>query len=77
MRNVEIENTGNLVKFIREKQGLKQIDLAGRSGITPTKIGQIERGLVRCNRQSACKIALALGKDPSEVFPNFKDLRRW
>lgn len=31
----------------------------------------------RCNRRTAARIASALGREPSEVFPNFDNLRRW
>jgi len=72
--NIEVRN---LVKSIREKKGLKQIELAALCGVTPTKIGQIEKGFTSCNQATASKIAKALGKEPSDVFPQFYKMRGW
>lgn len=37
-------NTGEVVKTLRKKQGLSQIDLSVKSGVVQTTISAIERG---------------------------------
>lgn len=68
---------GCLVKSIRSERNIRQVELAALSGISPTKIGHIERGVTRCNQATAAKIAAALGVKPEKAFPNFESLRRW
>jgi transcriptional regulator with XRE-family HTH domain len=64
----------NMIKEIRAKRGISQIDLALKAGVHAGNICQYERGL-KPNRKTADKIADALGEKPSEVFPNYDSLR--
>ena len=66
----------NLIKEIRAKRGISQIDLALKAGVHAGNICQYERGL-KPNRVTADKIASALDVDPLEIFPNYEELRRY
>jgi DNA-binding XRE family transcriptional regulator len=61
----------NLVKMMREKQGLSKAELARRSGVSIDTVMRIEKNLP-CRIESKRKILLGLGFDirqKDEVFP--------
>lgn len=66
----------NRVREIRQKAGLSQLELSIRCRMHPVQTGRIESG-VRCNQNTARKIAEALGEKPEVVFPEFQNLRGW
>lgn len=64
------------VRELRTAARMSQTALAVRSGVNPSRISNIESG-VKCNRQTAVRLAAALGKSPATVFPTFTELRPW
>jgi transcriptional regulator with XRE-family HTH domain len=66
----------NTAKKLRLSKGFTQTQIAIAAGITPSKLGHIERGL-KCNQPTAKKLAAALNEKPETVFPNFSQLRGW
>jgi putative transcriptional regulator len=59
----------NKIRDFRKEIEMKQTDLAREVGIFQSEISDIERGIRKPNVYLAKRIAKALGKDVSEVFP--------
>lgn len=55
-----MKNLANQVRAIREKQGLRQLDLASRARVSEKAIRYIEDG-VPCSLRTAEKVAKGLG----------------
>jgi DNA-binding XRE family transcriptional regulator len=66
----------NTARQLRVCKGLTQTHVAIEAGISPSKLGHIERGL-KCNQPTARKIAAALNEKPESIFPDFSNLRSW
>lgn len=67
-------NVGANIRLLRERQGIKQVDLARLTGISQPMLCQIERGTKACTVQLAVEIAAALGCELSELCsPNVPD----
>lgn len=67
-------NVGANIRALRERQRVKQTELAKRVGISQSMICQIERGTKACTVQLAVEIAAALGCELSELCsPNVPD----
>ncbi len=54
---------------------ITQVELARRTGISQPRIAVLEAGAAKPSRQTAEKIAVALGLKPEKVFPDFATLR--
>src|SRR5438552_8977652 len=66
-----LRQLGAAIRDLRREQGLLQEHLAARSGVSGSRIGEIERGLVDTSVSRVWSIARGLGLTPSQV------LRRW
>lgn len=62
---------GEIVRRVRKGYRWTQEDLAERSGLTTTYIGQVERGDKVPSLTVVLKLALALNVHPSEIFETF------
>jgi len=62
---------GEIVRHVRKGHRWTQEDLAERSGLTTTYIGQVERGDKVPSLTVVLKLALALNVHPSEMFETF------
>lgn len=63
-----VENFGITVRQLREKKGWSQEELAARSGLNRSYIGEIERARVVSSVVTAEKLALAFKVSVAEVF---------
>jgi transcriptional regulator with XRE-family HTH domain len=52
---------GKLVRRLREKHGLTQLQLAARAGVTDTTVRSVERASKTHHRATLAAIAIALG----------------
>jgi transcriptional regulator with XRE-family HTH domain len=59
---------GERLRKIRERQELKQSDLARRSGLTPAAISQLESGQREPNFSTIIRLANALGTTPNDLL---------
>ncbi len=50
-----------LIREARERRGMKQVELAQRSGLQPSAISQFETGQREPSPENLCKLADALG----------------
>lgn len=58
----------NLLRELREKDGMTQEDLAARVGVSRQTIISLERGKYNPSILLACKLARTFGKSIEEVF---------
>ena len=56
------------LRTTRERQGLKQSDLAARSGLSPAAISQLETGERRPNFATLVRLARALSTTPDALL---------
>lgn len=56
------------LRAMRERQGLKQSDLAARSGLSPAAVSQLETGERRPNFATLVSLAKALGSTPDALL---------
>ncbi len=61
-------NIGKAIVAFREKKGLKQVDLAERSGYTQAYISKLETGFTNPRLDVVNKIAQALEVQPLALF---------
>ena len=54
-------NIGQAVKDIRKSRGIKAKDLAGMSGITPTALSNIEKGISFPTKQTIVNLCQSMG----------------
>ena len=59
---------GERLRKIRERQELKQSDLARRSGLTPAAISQLESGQREPNFSTIMRLATSLGTTPNDLL---------
>ena len=59
----------NYMKRIRETRGITQAEICIRTGIHPSTVNRIERGVIKGSRAHRKKIARALKIKESEIFP--------
>jgi transcriptional regulator with XRE-family HTH domain len=57
------------IRELRKQQGLTQVALAEKAGISPLTLGQLERGYVPKWGKSPARIANALEVPVTELFP--------
>lgn len=62
---------GEVVRRVRKEQKWTQEDLAERSGLTTTYVGQVERGDKVASLTVILKLAHALNVLPSELLETF------
>jgi len=63
---------GEMLKTIRELQGLSQLDLAKLTGMTQSNISALETGTKNIGRERALVLAKALKVHPAVIlFPDF------
>jgi len=60
----------NSMRRLRIKKGITQADIAIGTGIHPSTLCRLERGVIRGNRSQWRKIARVLGVKLTEVFPS-------
>jgi transcriptional regulator with XRE-family HTH domain len=60
---------GMTVRVLRIASRLRQRDLAERAGVSRETVIRVERSAGQPHRATAQAIALALGVDPSALFP--------
>ncbi|MBL0920726.1 MAG: helix-turn-helix transcriptional regulator [Phycisphaerales bacterium] len=56
----------------RARAGLTQAELAERAGLNPASIGSYERGVTKPQIDTLCRIASALGVEPSLLLPSLE-----
>jgi transcriptional regulator with XRE-family HTH domain len=64
----------NHLRECRAKQGLKQVELASRSGVSLPTISRLECWHLPTTPATAKKLAAALGTNPQELFPYLEKL---
>ncbi len=68
------EILGQRVRQVRERQQLKQEDLATRVGVSRATITQVENGQQKVHLQSLYLIAAALGAAIADILPTVGEL---
>jgi transcriptional regulator with XRE-family HTH domain len=61
-------NIGNAIKTIRKEQGITQLELSDKTGISQTSLSQIESGLKRPSDKNLKKICEVLEIPQSIVY---------
>jgi transcriptional regulator with XRE-family HTH domain len=59
---------GTLVRLLREKRGLTQLQLAARAGVTDTTVRSVERASKTPHRATLAAIAAALGTTTKKLM---------
>ena len=60
----------------RKAAGVTQVELAALLGRPPSFVSKVERGEHRLDVVAFCRVAEALGHDPSRLLKAFVDLKR-
>lgn len=68
MDKVDFLKLGYKIKYERSKQGLSQLDLSLKTGLTTRTISRIECGTIDPKYSTLVKIAEALGVNLSELL---------
>ena len=70
----QIKNTtGEVIQMLRELKGWTQVELAERSGISPTNISLLENNRVDIGKKRAESLARAFGIHPAIImFPDYE-----
>ncbi|RMX08812.1 XRE family transcriptional regulator [Corticibacter populi] len=76
MKALLVENLGIAVRQLREKQGWSQEELAERSGLNRSYVGEVERGRVVASVVTAQKIAQALDVSVVDLFAQCETIAR-
>ena len=63
-----LRQLGDTIREIRREQGLLQEQLGARSGVTGSRVGEIERGIVDTSISRVWAIAEALGMSPAVLL---------
>jgi transcriptional regulator with XRE-family HTH domain len=66
---------GQVVRELREEQGLSQEELGNRTGLHRNHVGQVERGELTPTLKSVEALADALGLPPSELIARSERVR--
>ena len=56
------------IKQLRKENGLTQVALGEKAGVSPNTIARLERGLHRASSETIEKLAKALGVTASEIL---------
>jgi transcriptional regulator with XRE-family HTH domain len=65
----DVEGNMNRMKRIREEREVTQAEICIRTGLHPSTVSRIERGIIKGNLSHRRKIARALKVGPREIFP--------
>lgn len=68
-----LEQFGLRLREIRTLKGLSQEKLAFESGIARSYVGEVERGKRNIALLNICKLAEALGVEPSDFFKGMNE----
>ena len=68
MDKADFLKLGSKIKYERSKQGLSQLDLSLKTGLTTRTISRIECGTIDPKYSTLVKIAEALGVNLSELL---------
>lgn len=60
----------NRIRYLRDEQGMTQVELAALVGTTQQHLSRIEKGAVKLNVEWMSKFSKALGVAPIELFTN-------
>jgi transcriptional regulator with XRE-family HTH domain len=72
------EALGQRLRTLRQEQGEKLTQTAGRAGISPQYLSEVERGLKEPSSEMIAAVAGALGTDLIDLTEQVAgDLRRW
>ena len=63
-----LRQLGETIREVRREQGLLQEQLGARSGVTGSRVGEIERGIVDTSISRVWAIAEALGMSPAVLL---------
>lgn len=66
----------NNLREHREKKGVTMTSVALTAGVNLAALSRFERGAT-CNQRTAQRIAVALGENVRDLWPNFDALRKW
>jgi transcriptional regulator with XRE-family HTH domain len=66
----ELIRFGEQLRRVREQQRLTVADLAGRSGISPTRVAKLEAGLTDPRFDVLVALSRGLGTRPSALIPS-------
>ena len=64
-----LEALGRRVRQLRSERGLSMRELAGRSGLSPRFLGQVEKGEGNISVRNLAALARALGTNPAALLP--------
>jgi transcriptional regulator with XRE-family HTH domain len=67
-RSATLAALGDAVRQVRAEQGVSQEELASRSGLHRTYVGDVERGERNLSYESLVKLAHAVGVSGSDVL---------
>jgi len=68
-------STGEVIQMLRELKGWTQVELAKRSGISPTNISLLENGNVDIGKRRAERLAKAFDIHPATImFPEYESI---
>jgi len=62
---------GARLREIRQRLGVLQVELAAKSGVALSLVNRVERWGVPIRRETAKRLARALGVPLAEAFPSF------
>lgn len=65
---IKLGQLGTALRTARNARGLSQEALADAAGINRTHIGEVERGKRNVSFLNICRIADALGRNPSDLL---------
>lgn len=71
--DLEKNSLGGRLRFLRRRQGLTQVDLARRTGISAPTICKLERGGATLHPEIVGKLLAYFGREAAEAFPDGKD----
>lgn len=60
-KDADSQNIASRIRTMREKRGLKQVELAARAGLQPSAISQFENEQRDPSNENLCRLADALG----------------
>ncbi len=72
MTSGDLKRFGIRVRSERERLGVSQEELAGRSGLHRTYIGGVERGERNVGLLNVLRLARALGLPPASLLTDFR-----
>ena len=66
-------STPETIRMLRDLKGWTQVELAERSGISPTNLSLLENGRVEIGKKRAIQLAKAFGVHPAIImFPEYE-----